>query len=186
MPLFYNRDADGVPEAWVARVKASIAAFAPRFSTHRMVGDYARMAYEPAAARWRQLREEGAARELAAWVARVRDGWPSVKIYSVEGDGRDGTTAGSTVRVRAELHPGLLKREDLRLDLVYGAADSGQRLHADQPGPMTFESATEDGVCHYSGSFVRRPAAGSATPSASCPTIPAVRNPIDLGLVIWA
>ncbi|GAC1340937.1 MAG: glycosyltransferase family 1 protein [Candidatus Dormibacteria bacterium] len=45
-PLFYERDADGVPTAWVRRVKASLRTCGPRFSATRMMGDYVRTAYE--------------------------------------------------------------------------------------------------------------------------------------------
>jgi starch phosphorylase len=45
---FYDRDAQGLPHAWIGRMKRSIARLAPRFSTERMVRDYAVRAYVPA------------------------------------------------------------------------------------------------------------------------------------------
>jgi len=45
-PLFYERDADGVPTAWVRRIKASLRTCGPRFSATRMMRDYVRTAYE--------------------------------------------------------------------------------------------------------------------------------------------
>ncbi len=50
-PLYYQRDADGIPTEWIKHMKASIAAVLPRFSTARMVRDYAEEAYLPAARR---------------------------------------------------------------------------------------------------------------------------------------
>lgn len=50
-PLYYTRDADGLPREWVARMKASLATITPRFSAARMVRDYVEKAYLPAAAR---------------------------------------------------------------------------------------------------------------------------------------
>ena len=44
---FYDRDADSVPRAWIAMMKRSIARLAPRFSTARMVRDYAIRTYVP-------------------------------------------------------------------------------------------------------------------------------------------
>ena len=38
----------GLPRAWIGRMKRSIARLAPRFSTERMVRDYAARAYVPA------------------------------------------------------------------------------------------------------------------------------------------
>jgi starch phosphorylase len=45
---FYDRDADGLPRKWLDRMKRSIARLTPRFSTARMVRDYAIRAYVPA------------------------------------------------------------------------------------------------------------------------------------------
>ncbi len=45
---FYNRDAAGLPRAWIGRMKRSIGRLAQRFSTERMVRDYAVRAYLPA------------------------------------------------------------------------------------------------------------------------------------------
>ncbi|HEX4826401.1 MAG TPA: alpha-glucan family phosphorylase [Candidatus Polarisedimenticolaceae bacterium] len=45
---FYRRDASGRPAEWIAKMKRSIARLGPRFSTERMVRDYAIRAYLPA------------------------------------------------------------------------------------------------------------------------------------------
>jgi glycogen phosphorylase len=49
IPLFYARDADGLPQEWIARMTNSIATLAARFSAHRMVIDYVQKAYLVAA-----------------------------------------------------------------------------------------------------------------------------------------
>lgn len=49
IPLFYNRDVDGLPQAWIKMMMSSIGSLAWRFSAHRMVMDYTRAAYVPAA-----------------------------------------------------------------------------------------------------------------------------------------
>jgi len=45
IPLFYERGKDGIPHKWLKRVRRSIATLVPRFNTHRMVTEYARMYY---------------------------------------------------------------------------------------------------------------------------------------------
>ena len=45
LPLFYHRDETGVPRGWVHRMRASMRSIIPRFSAHRMVGDYAASLY---------------------------------------------------------------------------------------------------------------------------------------------
>jgi starch phosphorylase len=49
IPLFYERDADGLPRQWIEMMVESIATLAPRFSAHRMVMDYVRNCYLVAA-----------------------------------------------------------------------------------------------------------------------------------------
>jgi starch phosphorylase len=51
VPEFYDRDADGLPRAWLARTKASLRTNGPAFSASRMVRDYVERIYaEPARA----------------------------------------------------------------------------------------------------------------------------------------
>ncbi|MDZ4821190.1 MAG: alpha-glucan family phosphorylase, partial [Planctomycetota bacterium] len=49
IPLFYDRDSDGLPRHWIQMMVNSISSLAWRFSAHRMVADYVRSAYVPAA-----------------------------------------------------------------------------------------------------------------------------------------
>ncbi len=49
IPLYYDRDADGLPQRWIERMKNSIYSLAYRFSAHRMVMDYVQQMYLPAA-----------------------------------------------------------------------------------------------------------------------------------------
>jgi glycogen phosphorylase len=45
VPAFYDRDAAGLPQAWLTRVRASLRTNAPRFSASRMVRDYVEEMY---------------------------------------------------------------------------------------------------------------------------------------------
>ena len=49
IPLFYDRDKDGLPRGWIARVKRAIRGLGRRFSADRMVMDYVQKCYIPAA-----------------------------------------------------------------------------------------------------------------------------------------
>ncbi len=44
-PLFYQRDAHGIPVRWLARVRASMRTLLPVFNTDRMVRQYAAQIY---------------------------------------------------------------------------------------------------------------------------------------------
>jgi starch phosphorylase len=49
IPLYYARDPDGLPRAWIARMKRGIRTLGWRFNAGRMVLDYVRQGYLPAA-----------------------------------------------------------------------------------------------------------------------------------------
>lgn len=49
VPMYYERDRDGVPRRWMSRIKRSMRTLAWRFNADRMVMDYVRNCYLPAA-----------------------------------------------------------------------------------------------------------------------------------------
>jgi starch phosphorylase len=49
VPIFYDRDEDDVPRGWVQRQKNAMRTLAWRFSSHRMVSEYVKNCYVPAA-----------------------------------------------------------------------------------------------------------------------------------------
>jgi starch phosphorylase len=55
-PTFYERDGRGVPERWVSMMRSSIRHVGTHFSARRMVLDYFKECYAPAARRVEQLR----------------------------------------------------------------------------------------------------------------------------------
>jgi len=57
VPLYYDRDRDGVPRGWVNMMRETIRSVAPRFCTRRMVRDYTEQLYAKASAQ--SLRSAG-------------------------------------------------------------------------------------------------------------------------------
>jgi glycogen phosphorylase len=49
IPLYYQRDVDGLPRGWIKRMKRTIRTLGWRFNADRMVMDYTRKCYIPAA-----------------------------------------------------------------------------------------------------------------------------------------
>ena len=49
IPLYYDRDIDGLPRQWIKLMMNSISSLAWRFSADRMVMDYVNACYLPAA-----------------------------------------------------------------------------------------------------------------------------------------
>ncbi len=96
VPLFYDRDVDGLPRGWIAMMKNSIRILAPTFSGDRMVKQYAERFYLPAGEHYRRLAADGfaKAKELAAWKTRVREAWCDVQVTGVEERGGPNVAVG--------------------------------------------------------------------------------------------
>lgn len=92
VPEFYDRNEDGIPVAWVARIRASLSQLTPRFSSNRMLGEYVERLYRPAAAACRRRLDHNlqVARELQAWRDQLRRHWQEIHwgnlVVSSEGD----------------------------------------------------------------------------------------------------
>jgi starch phosphorylase len=80
VPEFYDRDADGIPVAWVARIRASLSRLTPRFSSNRMMADYLDRLYLPAVGSFRRRTADNlrVARELRSWLRELRRHWPDI------------------------------------------------------------------------------------------------------------
>jgi len=86
IPLYYRNNSLGYSPEWVAMAKHSIASIMPRFNMQRMLSEYTKKFYAPAAAQWRKYAGENfaGAQHVAAWKAKVRSAWSGVRLRRVE------------------------------------------------------------------------------------------------------
>ena len=95
VPLFYDRDDRGLPRAWLALVRRSMATLAPRFSSTRMVQDYVDRFYLPLAGAYRERMADGGqvAHDLRWWEINLRLHWPQLHFGPLTAvDGKSGGT----------------------------------------------------------------------------------------------
>ena len=153
-PLFYDREADGVPLGWVERIRHTLRSLGPKVQAERMVREYTTELYVPAAASSRALADGsgfGPARELAAWKQRVQAAWPQVRIEHVE-SGAAGQLLGSVLAVRVSVALGPLSPDDVSVEVVYGRPDEDGEIAAPAYAPLSAEGASEaTGLERYSG-----------------------------------
>lgn len=88
IPEFYTRDKLGIPTAWVARMRASMAQLTARFSTNRVVREYTEQHYLPALARYRERRADACAagRRLVGRRHALQQQWPKLRIDDVRSE----------------------------------------------------------------------------------------------------
>ena len=85
VPEFYSRNEHGIPAAWVARMRESMARLTPQFSTCRSVREYTEQYYLPAAAQYAERRtDKGAAGSaIIEWRRRLDQGWHALRFAQV-------------------------------------------------------------------------------------------------------
>ena len=86
VPEFYSRDEQGIPTAWVERMRESMARLTPRFSTNRSVREYTVQHYLPAAAAYRgRAADNGAvARNIVGWEHTLKEKWVTLRFGDVK------------------------------------------------------------------------------------------------------
>ena len=45
IPMFFDRDANGIPRQWIQRIRRAMVTLVPQFNTWRMVQDYTNKYY---------------------------------------------------------------------------------------------------------------------------------------------
>jgi starch phosphorylase len=82
VPEFYSRDKNGIPAAWIKRMRESMAQLTPRFSASRAVRDYTEQHYLPAAALYREraANQGTVAKQMVEWRQAVDNKWGSLRF----------------------------------------------------------------------------------------------------------
>jgi starch phosphorylase len=183
VPLFYDRDAEGVPVEWINKMKDNWCTLGPFVTAARMVREYTTELYEPAASSAIAMLADNAARgkALASWKRRILDAWADVKVVDLDLDtssAREGEER--TVRARVEL--GGLDVVEVTVEALHGPIDStGSFITTPATvtlvptGDGTFESTYEVGEAGPYGVTVR-----------AVPHHADLISPMDLGVVAWA
>ncbi len=127
IPLFYDRDATGIPRDWIKKMKASMSRLGRLFNTNRMIQEYTELLYLPAHKAGITLSAKGCERgkSLAAWRDRIRDLWGQVSIKNVETrHGNSELHLDETLSITVHTGLGQLMPEDVTVEVLCGRLDS--------------------------------------------------------------
>jgi len=82
VPEFYNRNEKGIPTAWIARMRESMAQLTPRFSADRTVREYTEQHYLPAAAEYsvRSAHNSEKGQRILNWLNTLQKNWSSMQF----------------------------------------------------------------------------------------------------------
>lgn len=155
VPSFYDRT-DGIPTEWLSRVRHTMATLGTTLSANRMVEEYVQRLYQPAHAAQAALAESGfgGARELAEYLARVREAWHRVAVRHVESGGLSVQPhVGDELKVRAIVDLDGLSPDDVSVQVVYGHTDTSDVIIPEtvRTHELTPDEVLVDGAGQFSG-----------------------------------
>ena len=129
IPEFYTRDENGIPTAWVKRMRESMARLTPRFSANRVVREYTEQYYLPAAAAYRErAADKGAVgRQMINWRPALEQKWATLHFGEVKVETRGEQHLFNVQVFLSELNPKAVQVE-LYADGVMGNAPVLQKM----------------------------------------------------------
>jgi starch phosphorylase len=185
-PLFYQRASDGLPRAWIRRMKNSMRSLIPVFNTNRMVDEYLERCYLPSHRRFRALAADRlkAARELAAWRQRLGQAWGQVRVEGVEAPTGEHLRVGGEFPVKAHVNLGSLTPADVEVQLCHGLIDAMGEITDPKALSLT-PLSNGTGSVTFAGTV---PCTASGQFGFSVRVLPKHRllpHPFEPGLVTW-
>jgi starch phosphorylase len=179
VPAFYERDAEGFPRRWIARMRASMACLTPRFSSVRMLQDYLEQAYLPAASSFRRRAspENAVSLSLESWSRHLAQHWPDIR-FGEQAVHRN----GSQLTVSVPVYLGEIDRDSVRVE-----------LYADPDGaaePLVHQMAPVEPIPNAPNASIYRATIDTARPPGHVtarvvPHHPDARVPIECPLIAW-
>ena len=123
LPEFYARNEQGVPTAWVARMRESMAHLTPQFSTCRSVREYTEKYYIPAAINYRnRVADEGAfGVPIVEWRQLLEQGWKGLRFGQLQVE-----TDSEWHLFEVQVYLGELEPALVRVELYADALEGGQ------------------------------------------------------------
>jgi glycogen phosphorylase len=91
IPEFYTRNEKGIPTAWVAQMRESMARLTPRFSADRTVREYTEQHYLPAATTYlSRVANKGAiGKQMLDWQHSLEQKWSTLRFGEVKVETKD-------------------------------------------------------------------------------------------------
>jgi starch phosphorylase len=179
IPEFYTRNEKGIPTAWVARMRESMARLTPRFEAGRTVREYAEQHYLPAASSYRKRAADKGAPALNLVCRRnaLTQQWPALRFGAL------------TVETKEERH--IIVTEVFLQDV---SPDSVRvELYADGPkgaDAVHLEMTRLRSLAGGAGGYAYSATVSSARPAADytpriVPHCDGLAVPLEAGWILW-
>jgi len=179
IPEFFSRNEEGIPTAWVARMRESMAGLTPRFSASRTVREYTEQHYLPAASAYRvRAADRGAAaRKLVDWQNAAAPRWAALRFGAVTVE-----TKGHQHFISAEVFLKDASPDTIRVELYADGVKGGSAVK--------YEMTRTRQLADRAGGYAYRASVSSARPAtdytarimAHCDGI---ATHLEAGWILW-
>jgi len=144
IPEFYKCDEQGIPRAWVARIRESMSSLTPTFSAGRTVRQYTEEQYIPAARAFalRACTDGELTASFLTWREGIARNWKDVHFGAVRGSEHDGELS-----FQVEVFLGPLDPDSVKVEL-YAECPDGEPPFS-QPMHRAEEATLESGAYLY-------------------------------------
>jgi len=179
IPEFYTRDENGVPTAWVKRMRESMARLTPRFSANRTVREYTEQHYLPAAAAYRErAADKGVVgRQIVDWCQALVQQWAKLRLGEVKVQTKDNQHVYEIQVYLNDLDPKAV-RVELYADGAMGSPPVRQEMkHVLQP------AGASDGHIYSASVSAARPS--SDYTARLMPNHNGVAIPLENPRILW-
>jgi len=179
LPEFYTRDEQGIPVAWVARMRESMAQLTARFSTNRVVREYTEQCYIPAATVFRERAAGNGALavQMVDWRRALAQKWPALRF----GELKMHTDGGEYV-FEAQVYLDGLDPEALRVEIYAEGVGGDAPLRQEMQRVQLLSGATNAYAYGARVSAVRPAAAYTAR---IVPKHAGVAIPLEAAYILW-
>jgi starch phosphorylase len=179
IPEFYARNEEGIPVAWVARIRESMARLTPIFSASRTVREYTEQHYLPAAAAYheRAANKGAMGRQVVDWQHAVDQKWGSLRFGAL----RIETNADHRV-FEVEIFLGDLRPDEVRVELFANQVNGGEPVREEMRCARPPADASRGSV--YDAAVPAARPAGDYT-ARVMPRHPGVAVPLESDRILW-
>ena len=179
IPEFYARDALGIPTAWVARMRESMARLTPRFSANRTVREYTEQHYLPAATAYHlRVANKGAVgRQLVDWQHSLEEKWAALRFGEAKVE-----TKGEHHVFDVQVYLNDLDANAITVELYADGVDGGSPVRQEMKRVRQLPGAS--GAYGYSAAVSAVRAAGDYT-ARIIPHCEGVAIPLEDARIRW-
>ena len=187
VPMYYNKDKDGMSSKWIETMKNSIISTGGKYSTARMLVDYTNNLYIPLCNLTKTYYED--IDNVAAfnmWKKDIASNWKDIKITQVNNLDNITIDAGNNIEVRCEVELPNIKQENIDVEVYYGKILDNGIVENVSIIPMKLEKQDEETKKYYYVAKIELTTGGNyGYTFRVMPKHEMILEPTNLNLVKW-